>query len=134
MWIPPIFVLSGPSLCYTKSLDMKKLMGYLFPALSQGDVAQLVRACGSYPQCPGFKSLHRHQPIVRNYPALHINPLFHSECGFFYLPNFLLTVYKRQLHYWRCFSTHQHRQMWYSSTSRVSASILLTKKVSKVLG
>jgi hypothetical protein len=26
-----------------------------------GDVAQVVRACGSYPQCPGFKSLHRHQ-------------------------------------------------------------------------
>ena len=25
-----------------------------------GDVAQPVRACGSYPQCPGFKSLHRH--------------------------------------------------------------------------
>ena len=25
-----------------------------------GDVAQVVRACGSYPQCPGFKSLHRH--------------------------------------------------------------------------
>src|SRR4030066_893206 len=28
-----------------------------------GGVAQLVRACGSYPQCPGFKSLHRHQRI-----------------------------------------------------------------------
>ncbi len=26
-----------------------------------GGVAQSVRACGSYPQCPGFKSLHRHQ-------------------------------------------------------------------------
>jgi hypothetical protein len=26
-----------------------------------GDVAQTVRACGSYPQCPGFDSLHRHQ-------------------------------------------------------------------------
>src|SRR5262245_63543655 len=25
-----------------------------------GGVAQSVRACGSYPQCPGFKSLHRH--------------------------------------------------------------------------
>src|SRR6266851_1518870 len=24
-------------------------------------VAQLVRARGSYPRCPGFKSLHRHQ-------------------------------------------------------------------------
>ncbi len=29
-------------------------------SVSYGDVAQLVRACGSYPQCPGFKSLHRH--------------------------------------------------------------------------
>jgi hypothetical protein len=28
-----------------------------------GGVAQLVRACGSYPQCPGFKSLHRHQSL-----------------------------------------------------------------------
>ena len=26
-----------------------------------GGVAQLVRACGSYPQSPGFESLHRHQ-------------------------------------------------------------------------
>ncbi len=25
-----------------------------------GGVAQVVRACGSYPQCPGFESLHRH--------------------------------------------------------------------------
>ena len=25
-----------------------------------GGVAQMVRACGSYPQCPGFNSLHRH--------------------------------------------------------------------------
>ena len=28
---------------------------------TNGGVAQLVRACGSYPQCPGFKSLYRHQ-------------------------------------------------------------------------
>ncbi len=28
-----------------------------------GGVAQVVRACGSYPQCPGFKSLHRHSLI-----------------------------------------------------------------------
>jgi hypothetical protein len=27
---------------------------------NSGGVAQLVRACGSYPQGPGFKSLHRH--------------------------------------------------------------------------
>ena len=26
-----------------------------------GGVAQLARACGSYPQGPGFKSLRRHQ-------------------------------------------------------------------------
>ena len=25
-----------------------------------GGVAQLARACGSYPQCPGFESLRRH--------------------------------------------------------------------------
>jgi PP-loop family len=29
-----------------------------------GGVAQSVRACGSYPQCPGFKSLHRHSLYV----------------------------------------------------------------------
>ena len=29
-----------------------------------GGVAQSVRACGSYPQCPGFKSLHRHLLFV----------------------------------------------------------------------
>ena len=28
--------------------------------------SSVVRACGSYPQCPGFKSLHRHQFCVRN--------------------------------------------------------------------
>ena len=31
-----------------------------------GGVAQLVRACGSYPQCPGFKSLHRHHLPTMN--------------------------------------------------------------------
>jgi hypothetical protein len=31
---------------------------YIFK--SYGGVAQSVRACGSYPQCPGFESLHRH--------------------------------------------------------------------------
>jgi hypothetical protein len=29
-----------------------------------GDVAQLVRACGSYPQGPEFKSLRRYQDIT----------------------------------------------------------------------
>ena len=32
-----------------------------FPSFCRGGVAQLVRAIGSYPLCPGFKSLHRHQ-------------------------------------------------------------------------
>jgi hypothetical protein len=32
---------------------------YIFQQI--GGVAQLVRACGSYPQRPGFESLHRHQ-------------------------------------------------------------------------
>src|SRR4051812_27624054 len=29
-----------------------------------GGVAQAVRECGSYPQCPGFKALHRHSLYV----------------------------------------------------------------------
>ena len=33
---------------------------YLFPYIKFGGVAQLVRAHGSYPCCPGFESLHRH--------------------------------------------------------------------------
>lgn len=33
--------------------------------LVHGDVAQLVRACGSYPQGPGFKSLRRYQAYPR---------------------------------------------------------------------
>ena len=53
--------------------------------MASGGVAQLVRACGSYPQCPGFKSLHRHQSFQSSYPYL--NPLFlhfsqyHSLCS-----------------------------------------------------
>ena len=34
---------------------------YIFK--SYGGVAQSVRACGSYPQCPGFESLHRHHNL-----------------------------------------------------------------------
>lgn len=30
------------------------------PATFYGGLAQVVRACGSYPQCPGFNSLNRH--------------------------------------------------------------------------
>ena len=32
-------------------------------SFKNGGVAQSVRACGSYPQCPGFKSLHRHHQL-----------------------------------------------------------------------
>jgi hypothetical protein len=43
-----------------------------------GGVAQLVRACGSYPQCPGFKSLHRHQSLSKETRLKVTNPfLFH---------------------------------------------------------
>ena len=39
----------------------QKNKGRLFGGLLVfGGVAQLVRACGSYPQCPEFESLHRH--------------------------------------------------------------------------
>src|SRR5262249_23585506 len=34
---------------------------FIIPRSARGGVAQLVRASGSYPLCPGFKSLHRHQ-------------------------------------------------------------------------
>jgi tRNA(Ile)-lysidine synthase len=33
----------------------------------EGGVAQVVRANGSYPLCPGFKSLHRHHPSLRKF-------------------------------------------------------------------
>ena len=39
---------------------------YKLAAGKCGDVAQVVRACGSYPQCPGFKSLHRHHFLTEN--------------------------------------------------------------------
>src|SRR5659263_259930 len=38
----------------------------MFCSTQRGGVAQTVRACGSYPQCPGFNSLHRHQLPVRS--------------------------------------------------------------------
>ena len=43
---------------------------------SSGGVAQLVRACGSYPQCPGFKSLHRHHFL----PSLAML-MFNDQCS-----------------------------------------------------
>ena len=33
----------------------------------RGGVAQVVRANGSYPLCPGFKSLHRHHPLLKQF-------------------------------------------------------------------
>ena len=42
-----------------------------------GGVAQLARACGSYPQCPGFESLRRHH-------------IFAAESGLG--PDFLLSL------------------------------------------
>ena len=47
------------------SLTLRPVRCYGFTF--SGGVAQSVRACGSYPQCPGFKSLHRHQPSRRNH-------------------------------------------------------------------
>ena len=35
----------------------------------RGGVAQVVRANGSYPLCPGFKSLHRHHPLLKRFRA-----------------------------------------------------------------
>lgn len=34
-----------------------------------GGVAQVVRANGSYPLCPGFDSLHRHHPLLKQFRA-----------------------------------------------------------------
>jgi tetratricopeptide (TPR) repeat protein len=44
----------------------------------QGGVAQVVRACGSYPQCPEFKSLHRHFFKI----AGEINPMKYAAFNF----------------------------------------------------
>lgn len=38
--------------------------GDLAKIFATGGVAQVVRACGSYPQCRGFESLHRHFKII----------------------------------------------------------------------
>ena len=51
---PKLVFQSSPIRVLTIAGDSVKLIG-------SGGVAQSVRACGSYPQCPGFKSLHRHQ-------------------------------------------------------------------------
>jgi hypothetical protein len=61
---------------YTK--DNKEIMIHGF-----GDVAQMVRACGSYPQCPGFNSLHRHHviDIVENIDDL--SPFLYKGGAFF---------------------------------------------------
>ena len=69
-----------------------------------GGVAQLVRACGSYPQCPGFKSLHRHQFRKKSWQFQQVGcsteNLFsilrtqcaHPERGFFLSGYLLLTT------------------------------------------
>ncbi len=51
----PITYHLSPITCFL--LTIRGFMAYI---KRQGGVAQVVRACGSYPQCPGFKSLHRH--------------------------------------------------------------------------
>ena len=38
-----------------------------------GGIAQLARACGSYPQCPRFKSRCRYQASMKRLEALHGN-------------------------------------------------------------
>ena len=51
-----------------------------------GGVAQTVRACGSYPQCPGFNSLHRHQ-FPRHFvstPAMYVNSAAPVSTGYIY--------------------------------------------------
>jgi hypothetical protein len=55
---------------FVKGNKKRKTLG-LLRSFQQGDVAQLVRACGSYPQRPGFKSLHRHHLEKNQAPLLH---------------------------------------------------------------
>ena len=42
----------------------------IVPDILYGGVAQVARACGSYPQCPGFESLHRHHLPECNFNEL----------------------------------------------------------------
>ena len=50
-----------------------------------GGVAQSVRACGSYPQCPGFDSLHRHHFFLLGH--MRVEGLFClCEAAFFVSP------------------------------------------------
>ena len=37
---------------------------YYLLTTNLGGVAQMARACGSYPQCPEFESQHRHQKYL----------------------------------------------------------------------
>ena len=53
------FALVFPSEHYL--VDKKKKLHKFRPQIVIGGVAQLVRACGSYPQSHWFKSSHRHQ-------------------------------------------------------------------------
>ena len=64
---------------YVKGIDRRETLG-LLRSFQQGDVAQLVRACGSYPQCPGFKSLHRHH-LENNKASL----FFHNRGAYLFI-------------------------------------------------
>ena len=67
-----------------KRIDKKSKIFRMHP---NGGVAQQVRACGSYPQCPGFKSLHRHHFYPRSlYVPIGTSPSFPD----FFLICFLL--------------------------------------------
>ena len=49
---------------------------------SHAGVAQLVRARGSYPRCPGFKSLHRHHYLTAGVIGVraHVHPSTTRRC------------------------------------------------------
>ena len=61
-------------------VDKKKKLHKFRAQIATGGVAQVVRACGSYPQSHWFKSSHRHQQ--KNQPGIDIFP---SDLNFFML-------------------------------------------------
>ncbi len=56
--------------CKGSPIRVLTITGDSVKLIGSGGVAQSVRACGSYPQCPGFKSLHRHQISPLREPLL----------------------------------------------------------------
>ena len=56
-----LFNNAGVAQLVERILGKDKVTGSIPVTSSIGGVAQLARACGSYPQCPGFESLRRHQ-------------------------------------------------------------------------